>query len=87
FPQLGITSDERQDLDRPGVRQSLFAEYARTTLEDEGDAIDEVARLVKDAPSVLVCMESCPSECHRFHLAKPVSTRTRLPIRHLELRA
>lgn len=87
FPQLGITSDERQDLDRPGVRQSLFAEYARTTLEDEGDAIDAVARLVKDAPSVLVCMESCPSECHRFHLAKPVSTRTRLPIRHLELRA
>lgn len=87
FPQLGITSGARQDLDRPGARQFLFAEYARTTLAREDEAIDAVASLVEDKPSVLVCMEACPAECHRSHLAEPVAARTGLPIRHLELRA
>jgi uncharacterized protein (DUF488 family) len=87
FPQLGIKSGERQNLDRPGARQSLFAEYARTTLEREDDTIDAVARLVKDAPSVLVCKEACPAECHRSYLVEPIAIRTGLPIRHLELRS
>lgn len=85
FPQLGITSGDRQDLDRPGARQSLFAEYTRTTLAREDEAIDAVASLIEDAPSVLVCMEACPAECHRSHLAEPVASRTGLPIRHLDL--
>lgn len=87
FPQLGIRSSARQDLDRPGARQSLFKTYARTTLFREGEAIDAVARLVENAPSVLVCMEACPAECHRSHLAEPIASRTGLPIRHLELRS
>ncbi len=87
FPALGIESGARQDLDAPGARETLFAEYVRTTLSREGDAIDAVASLVEESPSVLVCMEACPAECHRSRLAKPVAARTGLPVRHLELGA
>lgn len=85
FPQLGIESRDRQDLDRDGARAALFDDYERTTLRSERVAIDTVAKLMHEAPSVLVCMEARPCDCHRSHLAKPVAARADLPIRHLEL--
>lgn len=85
FPELGIVSGDRQDLDRPGARASLFDEYARTTLRKQTDAIDRVASLVEAAPSVLVCMEACAKDCHRSRLADAVATQTGLKVRHLEL--
>lgn len=85
FPQLGIVSQNRQNLDRPGARKTLFDKYSSTTLSNESQAINDVARLVKSKPSVLVCMEACPSECHRSRLADVVAARTELPILHLEI--
>jgi len=85
FPQIGIESKDRKDLDRVGVRDALFDEYARTTLRTETESIKAVARLVRSVPSALMCMEAHPCDCHRSRLAKPVATRARLPIRHLEL--
>lgn len=87
FPQLGIDSRDRQDLDRPGAREALFDQYARVTLSRESHAIGTVGRLVGSGPSVLVCMEACHRECHRSRLATAIAQRTGLPIRHLELRS
>lgn len=87
FPQLGIVSQNRQNLDRLGARDALFDEYSRTTLSSESLAINAVSRLVKSSPCVLVCMEACHRECHRSRLAESVAVRTGLPIHHLELRS
>lgn len=84
-PELGIASDERQDLGVPGARETLFNKYESTTLVRESAAIARVAALVEDKPSVLVCMESCHTQCHRSRLANAISAKTRLPLRHLEL--
>jgi uncharacterized protein (DUF488 family) len=84
FPQLGIESDQRQDLDAPGARQELFDRYDKTTLRSESATIDEVSRLMAKQPSVLVCMESHHRECHRSRLAAAVSAVSGLPTQHLE---
>lgn len=84
-PELGIASDDRQDLDLPGARQKLFDKYEHTTLVNERAAIARVAAFVEDKPSVLVCMEACHTECHRSRLANAIAAKTRLPLRHLEL--
>ncbi len=85
-PELGIRSEERQDLDAPGARARLFARYAASTLRSEHVEIQRVADLVAERPSVLVCMEARACDCHRSHLAEPVAALTGLPIRHLEIR-
>lgn len=84
-PELGIESRDRRNLDRPGAREALFDDYARTTLKQETASVERVARLMESRPSVLVCMESCALDCHRSRLARSIASRTRLPIRHLEL--
>ena len=61
----------------------LFADYRKTTLESELVAIESVAGIVKSKPSVLVCMEAKPQCCHRSHLAKVISNRSRLQVKHL----
>jgi len=84
FPQLGIASEERQELHTFGDRLELFDRYAATTLKTEREAIAEVARLMQERPSVLVCLEAEPECCHRSRLAVPVSKKSGLPIVHLD---
>lgn len=86
FPELGITSDQRQDLDAPGARQSLFDSYERSTLPAQREAIGRVGQLMQERPSVLVCMEACHSQCHRSRLANAVTATTGLKAHHLELK-
>lgn len=86
FPELGIASEHRQDLDHPGARQTLFDTYERTTLAAQGSAIAVVGRLVQERPSILVCMEACHTQCHRSRLARAVAAATGLRTHHLEFR-
>ncbi|MCA9010825.1 MAG: DUF488 domain-containing protein, partial [Planctomycetaceae bacterium] len=83
-PQLGIHSSLRQELKDQDDYEELFKQYRRSTLKTETEAIDTVAKLVQDKPSVLVCMEACPDQCHRKHLAKVVAEQTGLEIWHIE---
>lgn len=85
FPQLGIESQQRQDLDQPGARERLFDDYAESTLISETRAIKDVARLVEERPSVLVCMEARHCDCHRSRLATVVAAECGLSIHHLAL--
>lgn len=82
-PDLGISSDKRQGLEDMDDYAALFKNYERTTLKTETQSIAEVTSLVKDSPSVLVCMEANPVCCHRSSLANVVAKRSRLPIHHL----
>lgn len=83
FPNLGIASEKRQELNTVEDYTSLFADYEKTTLREESSAIDEVVKLMFECPSVLVCMEANPICCHRTRLADVVAKRSGLPIRHL----
>ncbi|MBX3729519.1 MAG: DUF488 domain-containing protein [Candidatus Sumerlaeia bacterium] len=83
FPELGIDSSLRRNLDSQEDRDSLFDLYERTTLAEHQDSIDRVARLLEEAPGVLVCMETEPCECHRTRLAQALTKRTGLPVIHL----
>lgn len=85
LPELGIQSKARQDLDRPGARDRLFADYTATTLAIETGAVAAVAQIMRERPSVLVCMEAEPCECHRSHLAVPVAAQAGLEIEHLSI--
>ncbi len=83
LPELGIPSDKRRSLETQDDYERLFDDYRQTTLESEAVAIESVTVLIKSKPSVLVCMEAKPQCCHRSHLAKVVSNRSRLQVKHL----
>lgn len=85
LPQLGIESVQRQGLDSPGVRAALLARYERSMLPAHRASVDSVASMMTETPSVLVCMEADPAQCHRSRLAKAVAQVAELPISHLEL--
>lgn len=83
FPQLGIASEQRQELHTYSDRLELFNTYSATTLRTETEAIAEVAQLTKERASVLVCLEAEPEYCHRSFLAAPVAEKSGLPIVHI----
>ena len=83
FSELGIHSEARRLFPANGGRDELFRQYEETTLATEETAIETVSALVRRRPSVLVCMESNPLNCHRSRLANRVSQATGLPIIHL----
>lgn len=82
-PQLGIRSEARRDLSDDESRVSLFDMYERDILANETAAVETVTRLACERPSVLVCMESRPENCHRSRLANSVARLSKLPIVHL----
>jgi uncharacterized protein (DUF488 family) len=83
FPELGIVSAERKPLIDQGDYDTLFDRYERITLPSQTAAINQVGKLVKEKPSVLVCMEAEACRCHRSRLANVVADRTGLKVMHL----
>jgi uncharacterized protein (DUF488 family) len=83
FPQLGIRSMERQAVHGIDEFQRLFDKYEATTLRCQTEAIGDVASLMEDEPSVLLCMEQDPMYCHRQRLATTVARLTRFKVCHL----
>ena len=70
-PQLGINSDQRQDLRSPKDYDILFDIYERTTLKENADALNYVSGLIDSEKRVaLTCFEKDPKQCHRSRVAK-----------------
>ena len=82
-PELGVRSEDRRALVSQADYEALFASYREGTLKAEVEAIGRVTQCVREKPSVLVCMESNPEQCHRSHLAAAVASQSGLPIKHL----
>ncbi len=71
FPELGIASSERQGLDTQADYDALFDEYERTSLPQQGLALDRIRALVEDGHRVaLTCFEELPQQCHRHWLPR-----------------
>jgi uncharacterized protein (DUF488 family) len=85
FPELGIDSASRRGLAGTDEYNALFRRYEGMLLARRSGAIQRVAALIEEMPSVLVCMEADPTCCHRSRLATAVAGVSGLPVRHLEL--
>lgn len=83
FPQLGIPSAERKELNSEEQYVLLFMRYRKTALPREFYSVAQVATLMRTKPSVLLCYEADPSSCHRSHLADAVSVINGLEVVHL----
>lgn len=73
FPELGIESDARQDLKGFEDYQKLFAQYEKTTLQNEPaiHAISKIKDIMDSGCAIaLTCFEADPNWCHRSRVAK-----------------
>jgi hypothetical protein len=71
LPELGIASDERQQLRVPADYEALFAAYKRDNLPRQNEALKKIAAWVQDGQRVaLTCFERLPEHCHRHCVAE-----------------
>jgi len=82
-PELGIDSSTRARFPSQHDRRALLDDYESELRRDKSVAIGELATQMKILPSVLVCQERDPEECHRSRLAEAVSEIAELPVEHL----
>ncbi len=84
-PQLGIESDERQNLRTQADYDILFDKYERTTLAANKEALLYVRSIIDANKRVaLTCFEKDPRQCHRSRVAKALMA---LPNREYQLKA
>jgi hypothetical protein len=70
LPELGIASDERQELRTQADYDALFAAYDRETLPRQTKALKIIAAWVQAGERVaLTCFEKLPEQCHRHCVA------------------
>jgi hypothetical protein len=71
LPELGIASEERQELVTQADYDSLFSTYERTTLPHQTTALDKIIGWISEGDRVaLTCYERLPAQCHRARVAK-----------------
>ncbi|MBI0400404.1 DUF488 domain-containing protein [Cyclobacterium marinum] len=74
IPEVGISSDKRQQLESQTDYDNLFAEYRKTTLSETKKAQQEILKLLMQYKRIaLTCFEAEPCQCHRSHLAEFIS--------------
>lgn len=72
-PELGIASDERQELNTQADRDALFTRYAKRTLPETRPAQEQLAALVAEHGRIaIMCFEHEQQCCHRSALAQAV---------------
>lgn len=77
IPEVGITSQQRQQLDTQEDYDKLFATYRKTTLKETPEAQMKILELLQEHRRIaLTCFEAEPCQCHRTHLADKI---TKLP--------
>jgi uncharacterized protein (DUF488 family) len=82
-PSLGIPSTDRAGLNGFASYQRLLNRYEQAMLPDLSVEVEDVGRLMRQQPSVLVCVEKDVRCCHRSRLADAVAQATGLEVVHL----
>jgi hypothetical protein len=84
LPELGIASDERQELNDLSDYQALFAKYEQTVLLNAPQALTKIADWIIEGECVaLTCYERLPEYCHRTRVANAVERRISSIANHL----
>jgi uncharacterized protein (DUF488 family) len=74
IPEVGITSDKRQDLKFQADYDHLFEFYRATVLKNEVGKQEEILSVLKNKKRIaLTCFEANIHQCHRKHLAESIS--------------
>jgi uncharacterized protein (DUF488 family) len=73
IPELGIESDQRQELNTHSDYDKLFAAYRKNNLSKTTQYQNEILKLLKQHKRVaLTCFEANICQCHRKHLAEAI---------------
>lgn len=73
LPEVGISSDKRQQLETQADYDRLFVDYRQTTLQETLAAQHQILGLLKTYKRIaLTCFEAEPCQCHRMHLAQAI---------------
>jgi uncharacterized protein (DUF488 family) len=83
MPNLGIPSKYRGNLTGFDSYQRLLKKYEQEMLPQLAHEIDDVGKLMRETPTVLVCVEKDFLRCHRSRLADAVSRQTGLDVKHI----
>lgn len=66
FPELGIASEERRELETQADYDALFATYRRVALPQQTKVLAQIRQWVDQGARVaLTCFEALPEQCHR----------------------
>ncbi len=82
-PTLGIPTDARAGLSDFASYQRLLKQYEQVMLPERATDVEEVGRLMRRLPAVLVCVERDARWCHRSRLAEAVAQTTCLEVVHI----
>jgi hypothetical protein len=74
LPQLGIASEERQELNCQADYDALFEVYKRTTLPLQEETLTLISNWIgnENKRVALTCYERLPQQCHRHCVAEAV---------------
>ncbi len=75
IPELGIEEKYRKIFSQ----EQLWKHYLES-LEVKKDYLDRACDIIKEQPTVLMCFEMNPEDCHRLRLAKKINKIIDLPI-------
>lgn len=86
LPELGIASEQRQELNTQEDYDVLFTEYARDYLPKQTEALAKIQEWIENGARVaLTCYEHLPHQCHRHCVAERLEamSQSQLEARHL----
>ena len=74
IPELGIASEQRQELNTQADYDRLFSEYERTTLQSASKNLQELFSLFRKHKRVAItCFEAQQCMCHRGRVAEALA--------------
>ena len=75
FPELGIQSELRQELNSQSDYDKLFSAYRKITLSKTSNTQIAILNLLKQNKRIaLTCFEANICQCHRKHLAEAIAS-------------
>ena len=75
FPDVGIQSDQRQELNSQNDYDKLFSVYRKNNLTQTTKSQNDILNLLKQHKRIaLTCFEADICQCHRKHLAEAIET-------------
>lgn len=73
FPEVGIQSEQRQELNTQSDYDNLFAIYRKNNLSKTTNSQNEIFKLLEQYKRIaLTCFEANICQCHRKHLAEAI---------------
>ena len=73
YPEVGIQSEQRQELNTQADYDKLFAVYRKSNLTKTISSQEKILNLLKEHKRIaLTCFEANICQCHRKHLAEAI---------------